>query len=195
MFDITPFLKPDDPWPPAEGMAKVLDCYDFKYRLAQLLQPASILEFGVRAGYSAAAFLSACPTASYIGVDADNGQDGGIIGFTDWAAQMLPSKFPNARIAVYKANTQQPLFSLSLSLSLPAVDLFHVDADHSYAGCLCDLEHAEQIGTSGSCGRHHFSAGSRGAAEAFLAKRRYGHVLFPSFRGDLLIQTVWKKPR
>ena len=171
-------------------------CYDFKYRLAQLLQPASILEFGVRAGYSAAAFLSACPTASYIGVDADNGQDGGIIGFTDWAAQMLPSKFPNARIAVYKANTQQPLFSLSLSLSLPAVDLFHVDADHSYAGCLCDLEHAEQIGAKWILVDDiTFLPEVARAAEAFLAKRRYGHVLFPSFRGDLLIQTVWKKPR
>jgi hypothetical protein len=153
-----------------------------------LLQPASILEFGVRAGYSAAAFLSARPHASYIGVDADNGVDGGIIGFTDWAAQMLPRKFPNARIAIHKANTQLPL-----SFSLPAVDLFHVDADHSYKGCLRDLETAERIGAKWVLVDDiTFLPTVKQAAETFLAKRRYGHVLFPSFRGDLLIQMVWK---
>ena len=39
--------------------------------VAAMLQPRSIVEIGVRAGYSAAAFLSAAPDCTYLGLDAD----------------------------------------------------------------------------------------------------------------------------
>ncbi len=61
MFDSAPFLNPSDPWLSAETPDNVRRCYDWKYRLARLLQPRRILEFGVRFGYSAAAFLAASP--------------------------------------------------------------------------------------------------------------------------------------
>ena len=43
--------------------------YESKYRIAADIKPASIVEIGVRYGYSAAAFLLACPQAKYMGFD------------------------------------------------------------------------------------------------------------------------------
>ena len=71
MFHIAEYLHPADPFVQSLPLDTLQECYLFKHRLAQLLQPKSILELGVRYGYSAAAFLSACPMASYLGLDAE----------------------------------------------------------------------------------------------------------------------------
>ncbi len=48
-----------------------VDYYRMKWAIAKVLQPESILEVGVRFGYSARAFLEACPDAVYTGIDAN----------------------------------------------------------------------------------------------------------------------------
>ena len=65
------FHPADHPSPPSW-----CQCYETKFALATLLQPKTIFEIGVRAGYSAFAFLHAIPAASYLGIDA-NGDQGG----------------------------------------------------------------------------------------------------------------------
>ena len=59
--------------------------YRTKWAIARYLQPARILEIGVRFGYSAQAFLHACPNASYLGIDVDSSTHGGMKGAIHWA--------------------------------------------------------------------------------------------------------------
>lgn len=103
MFDVSPFLDKDDPWfrEPGFQMADVLRCYDEKYRLALLLRPASILEVGVRAGYSAAAFLAAVP-ARYLGIDNDSCWPGARVR----AQRMLDSLQRPEELRIIPGNTQ-----------------------------------------------------------------------------------------
>src|ERR1035438_10147495 len=61
--------------------------YRLKWAIARELQPATILEIGVRFGYSAFAFLDACPSASYFGIDADCDAYGGCRGAVNWAKE------------------------------------------------------------------------------------------------------------
>jgi len=62
--------------------------YKTKWAIARVLQPASILEIGVRYGYSAAAFLNACPGATYLGIDLDSDTFGGVKGAIQWARRI-----------------------------------------------------------------------------------------------------------
>src|ERR1700736_2008544 len=59
--------------------------YRLKWAIARVLQPESILEIGVRYGYSALAFLSASPSARYVCVDLDLPTFGGSVGAVHWA--------------------------------------------------------------------------------------------------------------
>jgi len=123
--------------------------YAAKHAIALELQPGSILEIGVRAGYSALAFLSACPKARYVGLDAENGRHGGQGGpWTPWAKGLLEPY--SAEIAVVDTQESDSLTRLwarrTADFPLPIqvlvfgpFDLIHVDGDHSEAGCLHDL--------------------------------------------------------
>ena len=62
-----------------------------KAAIAEALQPASILEIGVRYGYSGAAFLHGAHTTYYTGLDADKISFGGAKGAFEWARKTLPS--------------------------------------------------------------------------------------------------------
>src|SRR5882672_10533424 len=55
-----------DPFRPTED---ALRYYEIKHRIAERLQPVSICEIGVRAGYSAFAFLAGSSQAKFLGVD------------------------------------------------------------------------------------------------------------------------------
>jgi hypothetical protein len=52
--------------------------YRLKWAIASVVAPGSILEIGVRNGYSAGAFLGARPRARYLSIDADTDTHGGI---------------------------------------------------------------------------------------------------------------------
>jgi hypothetical protein len=105
-----------------------------KHVIAGLANPSSIVEIGVRAGYSAYAFLLACPKATYTGFDAYiNGRFGGKdlrSGFKAHAERILAPY--QAKIVV--ANTMDKGFAL------PKAGFFHVDGDHTFNGALHDLE-------------------------------------------------------
>lgn len=114
--------------------------YDTKYNIAKEISPSVICEIGVRAGYSAFAFLSAAPNAKFLGIDIDNGSHGGVKGITKEYAHVVLDGFDYKLLI---ANSQQ-------MESLPVdADFVHVDGDHTYKGCMHDLEisrdHAEWI--------------------------------------------------
>lgn len=105
--------------------------YRTKYDICKEFAPKRILEIGVRAGYSAFAFLSACRDASYVGIDAENGTHGGRGGPWMWWAKQLLKDFDAKFI---KANSQD----LSELPDAP-YDFIHVDGDHTTAGAIHDM--------------------------------------------------------
>jgi len=124
-----------DPFRPTED---ALRYYEIKHAIAHRLQPKSICEIGVRAGYSAYAFLSAVPTAEYLGIDQG----------TEGAADPLEASacLINLDKILQEFASAQVLWRNSRQLRhLPgAYEFVYVDADHTYPGCTHDLGLAQQ---------------------------------------------------
>ena len=116
-------------------------CYETKFALATLLQPKTIFEIGVRAGYSAFAFLHAIPAASYLGIDANGDTHGGFHGAILHARQL---------IAPFQAEVREMTSAEFASRHdlhpSQGYDLIHIDGDHSFSGCLFDLRLARELG-------------------------------------------------
>ena len=92
--------------------------YRLKFAIAKTLQPKSILEVGVRFGYSARAFLEASPAANLLGIDLDCNLYGGQKGALEWARQITAAY--DAEFVT--ADTQQ-----MKRLPGSIYDLIHVD--------------------------------------------------------------------
>ena len=116
-------------------------CYETKFALATLLQPKTIFEIGVRAGYSAFAFLHAIPTASYLGIDANGDTHGGFRGAILHARQLIAP----FQAEVHEMTSAEFASRHDLHPSR-GYDLIHIDGDHSFAGCLFDLRLARELG-------------------------------------------------
>ena len=203
-FDITPFLQPDDPWFRHEDPATVRRIYEEKYCIASLIKPRSILEIGVRAGYSAAAFLSAAPSdCTYLGLDADKyvDQHGGWHGAPARAAMMLAQHFPG-QVEVRICDTQEidefigrsdPVSRHRDDMSLfqgplESFDLVHIDGDHSYDGALHDLVLFSRVARYLLIDDITYIPEVRFALNTFLQETGYRAIEFPTVRGDALIQ-------
>lgn len=106
--------------------------YRVKYAVAELVQPKSILEIGVRAGYSAAAFLQAGHTTHYTGFDLNEGTWGGVKDFQKHAEKAIGKYGVEA---TFLTGDSQQLTTLPGG----PYDLVHVDGDHSKAGALHDV--------------------------------------------------------
>ena len=85
-YDFRVTACPDDPLKHLFG--EWVEYYRLKWAIARALQPRSILEIGVRYGYSAAAFLNACPRGHYLGIDLDSNTYGGVQGAIRWAQEI-----------------------------------------------------------------------------------------------------------
>lgn len=103
-----------------------------KFNIAALYNPKSLLEIGVRGGYSAFAMVSACPDCSYLGIDNNSNLHGGTVGYYEKALAMMKKYFPYNDIKVEIHDSQK-------LESLPPCDMLHVDGDHSYKGCMHDI--------------------------------------------------------
>jgi len=105
-----------------------------KYRLAQFLQPKSIVEIGVRGGYSAWGMLMGAPTASYAGFDVYPDRFfGGVPNLGKEMYELALKNLAPYNATLTKQDSQDPAFSV------PSADLYHVDGDHRYIECLHDL--------------------------------------------------------
>lgn len=108
-------------------------CYETKYALSRLLRPTSLLEIGVRAGYSAYCFLEACPNLRYLGIDNNSDTHGGFAGAIEHARGLLK---PYAAEIVEQSSAD---FARCVEHHNLNFDCVHVDGDHSAAGCCRDL--------------------------------------------------------
>lgn len=125
---------PQDKRPPREVKRKSLQV---KRKLVNHVQPRSICEIGVRAGYSAYAILDVVPEARFLGIDLGTKYHGPPEPLRKHAL-FLTEQFPNVEM-IYQD-------SHAISTIDPPVDLFHIDGDHTYEGCLQDLELALRSG-------------------------------------------------
>jgi len=189
MFDVTPYLKPDDPFIGSIPHEQIQAYYDLKYRIAQIVNPKSILEIGVRAGYSAAAFIAASdPNVKYVGLDFDNSdidiqnRHGGYPNYSRWASESLKTHFPGALIEIIQIDTQVEPIELD-----GAFDFVHVDGDHSYEGCYHDLNQVEKYAKWILVDDYLQIEDVRNAVNRWLSEKKYESVYLPSLRGEKLI--------
>lgn len=128
-------ICPWDSTADARRIAQYRDYYRVKHDIVAELQPKTIIEIGVRAGYSAFYFLQAAPTAKYYGFDANNGTHGGQgpKPYCSWAEKILNE-------AGYDAKVYWP-FDTQKVAHLPVQgDFYHVDGDHTTDGVKHDLD-------------------------------------------------------
>ena len=93
----------------------------------------SVVEFGVRAGNSMAAMLRGNPRLTYLGIDNDSGDHGGIPGSLAHA-EVLRERYAEGEALFWVTDSH-------LITELPRrFDLGYIDGDHSTVGCLHDLE-------------------------------------------------------
>ena len=125
-FRVTAF--PEDPL--QYLFADWVPYYRMKWAIARVLQPRRILEVGVRFGYSAAAFLDACPDAEYLGIDNDSEKFGGYKGAIDWARRITRE----SKSSYLLADSQQ-----LAEFPGGCYDLIHVDGQQDGDGSFRDL--------------------------------------------------------
>lgn len=177
-YDFRETANPEDDFRPL--WPKWVEYYRTKAAISKWLSPKSILEIGVRYGYSAKAFLAGAPMAAYTGIDANNGKSGGCHdGFT-WARRILPPK------AVL---IEQDTISLQ---SLPGgiYDLIHVDGEQTGLSTYRDLELASKQGRCILCDGYFWTSENFHAVNDFLL--RYKDVIdcsliLPGYAGEMLI--------
>ena len=100
-FDVREVYRPGDACAESIGWGDLRAIYQVKYLVARAVRPLRILEIGVRAGYSAAAFLAACPAARLVGLDKDDGSHGGVAGYLRDAREMLLGRYPEAGVELH----------------------------------------------------------------------------------------------
>ena len=183
-------ISPRAPTATTKRIQEYKDYYKIKYDICKKQNPKKIAEIGIRCGYSAWAFLQACPQATYFGYDANNGTHGGKGGedgsFYRWAAEILK----DYSVIFHEVDTQ-----LVSDLYLRDIDFFHVDGDHSVKGVRHDLDLAfRAINDNGLIlidDYTYIQTVEDGVDGWILNNSKYIDVSFiPSLRGETLIRKI-----
>jgi cyclopropane fatty-acyl-phospholipid synthase-like methyltransferase len=179
-YDFSATASPEDPL--RALFDDWLPYYRLKWAIARVLQPASILEIGVRFGYSAAAFLDAAPGARYLGIDADVSDYGGVPGALQFAEKLLA---PYAAEIVVADSQRYERFPGG------AYDLVHVDGQQDGDGSFHDLELAIEQSRYVLVDGYHWSRVNCLAVTEFLHQNLDAldwYFVVPGYAGELLMK-------
>jgi len=181
-FDFRAYANPSDPLSPL--FKEWVPYYRLKFAIAKALQPKSILEVGVRFGYSARAFLEASPAAKLLGIDLDCDLYGGQKGALHWARQITAAY--DAEFVT--ADTQQ-----MKRLPGSIYDLIHVDGQQDGDGSWHDLELAVNQGRYVLADRYFWTQQNFLSMTHFLYRFRdvlAWYCVIPGYAGELLIHVT-----
>src|ERR1035441_145225 len=134
-FDFREFSNSEDP--DKHLFEDWIPYYRLKYAVSKIVRPRTILEIGVRYGYSAQAFLAATPSAQYLGLEGDSVAAVLEPGTIEWAREALVHY--DARIQI--ADTQ----TLEILEDGP-YDLIHINGLKDGDGTLHDIRLALEKG-------------------------------------------------
>ncbi len=179
-FDFRTFASPEDPL--RSLFEEWLPYYRLKFAIAKVLQPKTILEIGVRYGYSARTFLEASPSATLLGIDLDSDSFGGEVGALDWARQITAS-FQ----AEYLVADSQEMKRFPNGI----YDLIHVDGQQDGYGTFHDLRRAVSQGRWVLLDGYFWTQSNFLDANDFLLKFKEAisyAVTIPGYAGELLIK-------
>lgn len=175
-------FHPDDPFPKSEPIEKIIDQYWHKLQVADAIRPSSVLEYGVRGGYSAWSFLTAAPQARYVGVDLYEKRPNDTPAFyRDHALQLL-CQF-GTRVEIHQEGTER--FPLMTDF-----DLVHADASHDEAGVFAEVSHTfPWVSSRGAmlvddCGVYPVMDGVR---RWLIAIGRRSYLYIDDLRGQVLV--------
>jgi 2-polyprenyl-3-methyl-5-hydroxy-6-metoxy-1,4-benzoquinol methylase len=179
-YDFRETANPQDPL--IHLFDEWVDYYRLKWAIAHTLNPSSILEIGVRFGYSAAAFLNGSPDAHYVGIDLDSDQFGGVKGAIQWA-----EKITRSFNADFLINDTQKMQRFPGEI----YDLIHVDGQQDGDGSFHDLELAFQQGRFVLVDGYFWTRQNFTSVSDFLL--RYADLIewygvIPGYAGELLIK-------
>lgn len=103
--------------------------YELYYALCKYYKPKSIIEIGVRSGFSLASMIAGNPDIiKAVGIDDESYS----IDSNQIALNKIKAVFPQKDIEIIKAKSQ------TMNLN-GVVDIIHVDGDHSLQGALADM--------------------------------------------------------
>lgn len=159
-----------------------VDYYRLKWSISKSLHPKSILEVGVRYGYSALAFLDASPHSKYLGIDLDTNTFGGTQGAIDWAKEITKSYQASYLIADSQVMIQFPG---------GVYDLIHIDGQQDGVGSWHDLKTAIQQSKYVLVDGYLWTSENFMSINDFLSRHSkcfdfYGVI--PGYAGELLIK-------
>jgi len=180
-FDFRQFTNPSDEL--SYLFEEWVPYYRMKYAVCKAIAAESILEVGVRYGYSAITFLEASPRAKYVGIDNDSSTFGGKNGAINWAKQ-ITSKF----------NADFLLKNSQMLSEFPGdyYDLIHIDGQQDGDGTIHDLELALPKAKFILLDGYFWSKENMLSATYFLEKYKQFieySLIIPSYAGELLIKT------
>jgi|SRR5215469_2328753 len=181
LYDFRLTADPNDPL--SHLFDEWVPYYRLKYAIAQAISPRTILEIGVRYGYSALAFLNACPEAHYTGIDLDVNVYGGHVGALSWAREQTKH---------FKAGFLQVDSQKLHELPGGFYDLVHVDGQQDGVGTQHDLELALKSSTYVLLDGFLWTRTNCLHASDFLLRNKdliEWCILLSGYAGDLLIKT------
>jgi len=181
-FDFRKYTNPNDIY--SYLFDEWVPYYRMKYSLSKTINPRSILEIGVRYGYSAITFLESSPEATYLGIDNNSDNFGGSEGAIEWAKKITGS---------YKANFLIADSQQMTSFPGDFYDLIHIDGQQDGDGTIHDLELALEKGAWILLDGFFWSTENMLSSTYFLEKyKRFIEFscIIPSYAGELLIKTT-----
>ncbi len=106
--------------------------YDGQFKAAEIYNPKTIFEIGVRAGYSAHALITGSNAVTHFtGMDNDDRKLYG--GPWLWWAEEMLAWTVGADVNIIRQDSQ------AIHEIEGTYDLIHIDGDHTYSGCLHDM--------------------------------------------------------
>ncbi len=179
-FDFRKFACKRDPL--SHLFKEWVDYYRMKYSICKVVNPKTILEIGVRYGYSAIAFLKASSGVKYVGIDNDSDMYGEEKDAIYWAKRIT------------KGHDTEFIFADSQDLDeFPGVchDLIHIDGRQDGDGTFNDLEKSIRKGCYILVDGYFRTKENMLSSTYFLEKYKNFiefAIIIPGYAGDLLIK-------